>query len=129
MVRRVLLAIQARSSSQTGGSVRRRQPACQRGAWPSGLTAVAAKQSAESLINDNLAFGWRITWPRLDQVVVQRLVRAILVIVVDKRAEGAPQVLLAGGSRSALIAMLILVPPQFVSVLLDPDYGRRCIEI
>jgi len=39
------------------------------------------KQTAESLINDDLTFGRRVTWPRLDQVVVQRLVRAVLVVM------------------------------------------------
>ncbi len=49
-----------------------------RGTRPSGRAAITAKQSAKSLVNDDLTFRRRATWPRLGQAVVQRLMWADL---------------------------------------------------
>jgi hypothetical protein len=81
-----------RASSQTGGSVRGREPACQRGPRPLGRSTVAAKQTAKSLINDDFAFGRRIAVLRLDQVVAESLMRSLFVIMRDVARKRAPQV-------------------------------------
>ena len=49
----------------------------------------------ELLINDDLAFRRRVTELRLDRVVVQRLVRAILIVMINELVERTPQVFLA----------------------------------
>ena len=84
-----------RPSSATGGAKRNRQPVCQRGPAPSGRTSIAAKQPAETLIGNDVANCRRVTWLRLDQVVVETLMWPLLVIVVNEFAECAPQMFVA----------------------------------